>query len=145
MILIAHRGNTEGPKLDLENSPEYVDAAIESGFDVEVDLWVQKNKLHFGHDSPDYLITKDYLLDRENYLWVHCKNGKALETCLHLEMHCFFHVSDEYTLTSSGYVWGYPGSDIVGQDFISVMPEWDNVTSFSGVAGICSDYVRNYV
>lgn len=145
MILIAHRGNTEGPKLDLENSPEYIDAAIESGFDAEVDLWVQKNKLYLGHDSPDYLITQDYLLDRENSLWVHCKNGKALEVCLDLEVHCFFHVSDEYTLTSRGYVWGYPGADVIGRYFISVMPEWDNITSFSGVTGICSDYVRNYV
>lgn len=145
MILIAHRGNTEGPQPELENSPAYINDAIASGFNVEADLWVKENSLYLGHLRPDYHIDKDYLLDRKDHMWVHCKSAKALDACLNLKIHCFFHLSDEYTLTSEGYVWGYPGSDAVGQNFISVLPEASNIDNFSGVAGICSDYVRDYV
>ena len=39
MILISHRGNIDGPNPKLENSPEYIQLAMEKGFDVEVDVW----------------------------------------------------------------------------------------------------------
>jgi hypothetical protein len=39
MILIAHRGNLDGPNPSMENHPDYIDAAINAGFHVEVDLW----------------------------------------------------------------------------------------------------------
>ena len=34
MILIAHRGNTSGPNPEKENNPQYVDKAIDSGYNV---------------------------------------------------------------------------------------------------------------
>ena len=37
-ILISHRGNVTGPNSDRENHPDYIDRAIEKGFDVEVDI-----------------------------------------------------------------------------------------------------------
>ena len=39
MIFIAHRGNTKGPNKELENTPGYIDEALDNGFDVEVDIW----------------------------------------------------------------------------------------------------------
>ena len=39
MILIAHRGNIDGPNPELENSLQYIDKAIDSGYNVEVDIW----------------------------------------------------------------------------------------------------------
>ena len=38
MKYIAHRGNLDGPILDSENNPEYLDYALYHGFDVELDL-----------------------------------------------------------------------------------------------------------
>ena len=46
-ILIAHRGNTRGPKPEKENQPEYILQAIQEGFDVEIDVWM------FTHISLD--------------------------------------------------------------------------------------------
>jgi glycerophosphoryl diester phosphodiesterase len=40
MKLIAHRGLTDGPNKDLENSPEQILKAIDQGFDCEIDLWI---------------------------------------------------------------------------------------------------------
>ena len=39
MILISHRGNIDGRIPEKENHPNYIDAAIKAGYDVEVDLW----------------------------------------------------------------------------------------------------------
>ena len=44
MKFIAHRGNVFGPNVELENSPNYIDKAISTGYDVEVDLWVKDDK-----------------------------------------------------------------------------------------------------
>ena len=51
MILIAHRGNINGPRVEFENNPEYVLRAIEMGFDAEVDVWlIFKPEKHITSD-----------------------------------------------------------------------------------------------
>jgi hypothetical protein len=35
MIIISHRGNIDGPDLNQENSPKYLEKAIELGFEIE--------------------------------------------------------------------------------------------------------------
>ena len=52
MIKIAHRGNTKGVNLDDENYPDYIDDAINNGFDSEIDIWLQGRRLYLGHDEP---------------------------------------------------------------------------------------------
>ena len=37
MKLISHRGNIDGPQPDRENSPNYINEAIEAGYNVEID------------------------------------------------------------------------------------------------------------
>jgi hypothetical protein len=44
MILISHRGNINGRIEGLENTPNYIQDAIKLGYDVEIDLWIIKNK-----------------------------------------------------------------------------------------------------
>ena len=63
MKLIAHRGNTEGPNPLEENKPEYIEQAIENGFDVEIDIWyiTQTKQFFLGHNKPEYLITLFWL------------------------------------------------------------------------------------
>ena len=50
MILISHRGNLNGPKPLMENSPAYIEIAIKKNFHVEIDVWIKKNNLYLGHD-----------------------------------------------------------------------------------------------
>ena len=74
MIYISHRGNLHGPKPELENNPTYVEDAIALGFDVEVDLWVNEDGAFLGHDGPQYLVPREWLIDRTDQIWIHCKN-----------------------------------------------------------------------
>ena len=37
MILIAHRGNVNGPNPELENTLEYINSAIDAGYECEIE------------------------------------------------------------------------------------------------------------
>jgi len=74
MILISHRGNTNGRVESLENTPSYVDLAISNEYDVEVDVWYLDGGLYLGHDKPQYVIDIKWFRDRLTKLWIHCKN-----------------------------------------------------------------------
>lgn len=142
MIYISHRGNLEGPNKELENSPDYIDAAIAEDFDVEVDLWYANGTPLLGHDEPQYAISLGYLWDRSDYLWVHCKDPIALDFCLENEIHCFFHNTDDYTLTSRQWIWAYPRKEIRMESCIVVLPERSLYAPKDGYGGICSDYIK---
>jgi hypothetical protein len=71
MILISHRGNTNGLFAFLENQPKYLDSAIKQGYDVELDIWKVNNELWTGHDYPQYHITLDWLYSRIKNIWIH--------------------------------------------------------------------------
>ena len=145
MRFISHRGNLNGPMPELENQPGYVEHAIASGFDVEVDLWVNESGIFLGHDGPQYQVPKEWLMDRKSQLWVHCKNAEALSFSITYDLHCFFHNTDDYTVTSKGYVWSYPGKKSSSQKCIKVLPElqwWDLDSSWlEKYFGVCSDFV----
>ena len=61
MILISHRGNTNGKQSELENMPEYIDNAIKLGYDVEVDIRFKSGKFYLGHDNSKCGISLDWL------------------------------------------------------------------------------------
>lgn len=147
--IISHRGNISGPG-QRENHPEQIDFCIESGFDCEVDLWVKDDTLLLGHDFGKYLINLKWLSDRENSLWVHCKNGDALTYLSEFKDHkinFFWHESDKYTLTSRNKVWVYPGHQLFPES-VAVLPElWlneDRISELSRCFAICSDYPEKY-
>jgi hypothetical protein len=134
-----------GPKPELENNPDYIDSAIGQGYEVEVDLWVNSDGFHLGHDGPQYKIDTEWLSQRADKLWIHCKNEHALGACMDLGFHCFFHNTDDYTITSKGYVWAYPGKPKASEKCIMVMPERISSivdTGGNGHTGICSDFIR---
>ena len=64
MKYISHRGNVDGICLELENRPEYIDAAISLGYDVEIDLRTLNGCLYLGHDDPQYPISLEWMHDR---------------------------------------------------------------------------------
>ena len=136
MILIAHRGNINGPE-QFENHPSYIDAALDQGYDVEIDLWYIDGKYALGHDEPQYEIRAKYLSQKG--LWIHCKHYDALQQLIPTNYNYFYHTDEDYVLTSHKYIWAYPGKH--GNKYtICVMPEWDNYPT-NGFAGVCSDYV----
>ncbi len=150
MLLIAHRGNLEGPNKARENEPSYLKEAIEAGFDVEVDVWKIYHPVtvwRLGHDQPDYNVSEGFLKEIGPNAWFHAKNVFALNGLLALGFRCFFHVRDAHTLTSDGYIWTYPGETLTSRS-IDVMPESypfhaPRNTSIKP-AGICTDIVKYY-
>jgi len=143
MFLIAHRGNISGPSPLLENSPKYVLDAMEKGFDVEIDVWVINDEIFLGHDNPESLVSREFVLNDK--IWCHAKNLDALTALLKLGATCFWHQEDDFTLTSNGFLWTYPGKDLRGSS-ICVLPEVSSYDdeSLLSCSGICSDYVSQY-
>ena len=54
-----------------------------------------------------------------------------------------WHDNDDYTLTSMGWVWAYPGMERPCENSIAVLPEIHN-TNTENFWGICSDYIERY-
>ena len=149
MVLISHRGNIDGKNIDLENQPSYIDSAIKSGYNVEIDVWYIDNKLYLGHDNLDYQIDIEWLKRRIGKLWIHCKNLYAVEyfhnntdVMIRGYGNYFFHNTDDTTITSKGYLWVYPGKQPI-KNSISVLPEIHN-DDISQCYGICSDIIKQY-
>jgi hypothetical protein len=150
MILISHRGNIEGKFESYENDPNYIDQAINEGFDVEVDVWYIETErngtmLFLGHDKPQYGVDFKWFVDRADKLWIHCKNTEAVEFLLKQEYdyNFFWHENDTLTLTSKKYIWAYPGKQPI-RNSIAVMPELYN-DQISNCLGVCSDFIKKYV
>ena len=143
MIFISHRGNIHGPDYHNENKPEQINNALSLGYDVEVDVWLEGDKLFLGHDNPQYLTSLEFISNKK--LWCHAKNVEALRLMLDNNIHCFWHQEDKYTLTSMGYVWVYPGEKMINRS-ICVMPEIHNPPKRELLknSGICTDYPFKY-
>jgi|TARA_R100000329_G_C7615031_1_gene218319 hypothetical protein len=141
MILIAHRGNINGPG-EYENGQKYCQEAIDAGYNVEIDVWYT-DTWWTGHDKPQYRVDSDFFLKKE--VWCHAKNIKALKKLLELGAHCFFHQNDPVTLTSQQYIWTYPTQQLTEKS-ICVLPELQaiEVNAFLPSAGVCSDFIERY-
>lgn len=143
MILISHRGNINGKDISRENHPSYIDEAIQTGYDVEIDIWVKNNTPLLGHDVAQYGISYSWLEARQDKLWIHCKNFSAIEWLVsYPNLNYFWHQKDDLTITSKGILWAYPGKQPI-KNSIAVLPEIFN-DDLSQCIGICSDYIQNY-
>ena len=137
MILISHRGNLDGRTPEYENSPTYIQQALDAGFDVEVDVWYIDGQFFLGHDAPTYLVESSWF--RGKALWCHAKNREALEKIIVMTegITCFWHEADKMTLTSDGYIWMYPGNySRLGITVWLGKPEVD----IPKMLGVCTDY-----
>ena len=77
MKLISHRGNINGRDESRENHPEYIQSALDKGYDVEIDVWLTSyNQFYLGHDKPQYFVKSEFL--EKDGLWCHAKNIDAL-------------------------------------------------------------------
>jgi hypothetical protein len=143
MLLISHRGNLVGPNPSFENTQKYIQEALDKGFSVEIDLRTLNGELHLGHDYAQHSIDSNFLVLNRGRLWVHCKDSTAFEKAMQLQLNCFFHDSDDYTMTSFGYVWCYPNKTPIGKMSVSVLPEKhiDINQIDKSLFAVCSDYV----
>lgn len=140
MFLISHRGNINGINKNEENQIDYIKSAINKGYDVEIDVRSYKNQLYLGHDAPDVKIDKEFL--NNNKLWCHAKDIDALSILKKLNCIYFWHENDDYTLTSNGYFWTFPGKKL-NLNSICVLPEKAKYKDLK-CAGICSDFIEIY-
>jgi hypothetical protein len=146
MIIIAHRGNIDGPQPSKENSPHYIDRAILFGFQVEIDVWMINGNIYLGHDKHEHIVAISWLEKNKSHLWCHAKNISALIWLQDNNFHCFWHDKDDYTLTSENIVWAYPTSCIT-PECVYVVPEKDEKFSWEKASvayGICTDYAIDF-
>ena len=151
-LLIAHRGLVDGPDRDKENTLSAILSARSRGYDVEIDLWYHDNTWWLGHDKPQYKIDVDWLqlIDRQDYLdehhaWIHAKTIQTLYQLrkIRWQGHIFFHENDPTVLTSSGYLWTFPGQELTALS-VCVMPEnTDAILRCCelNVYAFCSDWI----
>ena len=153
MMLIAHRGLLYGPAKEIENNPGQIEHALKLGFDVEIDIWYHKkydlsiDEWYLGHDGPDIRVDIQWLQNLPLHkIWFH---AKSIPTLCKLSqetwpLHYFAHENDPVVLTSSGYLWTYPGKQLTEKS-IMVLPEVSGMAHIEmfarTVRGICSDYV----
>jgi len=141
MIYISHRGFINGKDTKLENNPDQINYLLEQNINVEIDVRFYKNKFYLGHDEPSYEIDKKFL--NNSKLWCHAKNYETLNVLTKIDCHYFWHQEDDYTITSKGYIWVYPGKPPIDNS-ISVLPE-DFKINTSKCFGICTDHLNRYI
>lgn len=141
MKFIAHRGNVSGKNPALENTHAQIEAAIDLGFDVEIDVWYSEGSFYLGHDRACEITSSKFLLD--SHLWCHAKNIKALHALMNIGAHCFAHNTDDVVLTSKGYLWTFPGKALTNKS-VCVLPEKQQYLDLFECHGICSDEISKY-
>lgn len=146
MHIIAHRGLTLGPNTAIENSPDTIRTALAQFYLVEVDVRMKDGKAYLGHDEPQYEMPEDFIHSPD--IIFHAKDRLSLHFLQQRGVHHFWHGTDDYTLTSQGWVWAYPGQQAAGRECIAVMPESSNTTPESlkntRFTGVCTDYAKSY-
>lgn len=140
MIFISHRGNISGIRSNDENNPNYINTALKLGYEVEVDVRFENGKFFLGHDFSQYHVDNEFLLNSK--IWCHAKTKEALEALEQIEAHYFWHQEDDYTITSKGYIWTYPGKKLFNKS-ICVLPETHDYKNLNCL-GICSDFIEKY-
>jgi len=151
-ILISHRGNVNGKFESSENEPTYIDRAIELGFQVEVDVWYQKDQLYLGHNEPLYGVNRDWFVERIDELWIHCKSVSTLSYFneqpvgmkhgFAKQFNYFYHTDEDVVLTSRGYIWVHPCTRPIETGIIVKPSLYQDDTS--KCRGICSDFIGTY-
>lgn len=144
MKLISHRGNLNEILPEKENSPQYIDEAIQQGYDVEIDIRLINNVLYLGHDTPDYKVTLEFLKFRRDYLWVHCKNFAVLSYLVDSNLRIFFHQKEDHSIINNcDLIWSHKLSEANERSIIPLLSSDDILEyhKYKHVYGICSDFI----
>ena len=142
MIYISHRGNLKGANPNLENNPAQVKSCLAKGLHCEIDVWFINGHFFLGHDGPVYAVKEKFLENKK--LWCHAKNLSALEKMSsNSKIHSFWHETDQFTLTSKGYIWTFPDRPVCAKSIIVKLNRGSDFNPMSEPKcyGICSDYL----
>ena len=139
MLVISHRGNINGANKSTENNPGHISQLLNFNVPVEIDVWYINGQLLLGHDKPEYKIFFEFITHKN--LWCHAKNLNALEYMLEANItNCFWHQTDDYTLTSSSYIWTFPNKLITKKSIIvDLTNNWKDKNY--QCHGVCVDYL----
>jgi hypothetical protein len=142
-VLISHRGNVDCSYHQEENSQDYIQKAINLGYDVEIDVRKINDKLFLGHDTPDYEVSIEWLLERNNKLWIHTKNFEALSFLIDFNLKTFYHQKENHTIINScNLIWSHELSESNEKSIIPLL-SLEDINNFDNkkVYGICSDFI----
>jgi len=149
MKIISHRGNYNGIIPDKENKPSYIDTTLSMGYDVEVDIRYINGHFYLGHDTPDYLVTENWLNLRKDKLWLHCKDLYSAIKLSELSsendyFNYFCHSNDPYVLTSTKHIWVHDLSMNLNDKTIIPLLDKNDIIGYNNnvVYGICTDYIN---
>jgi len=163
MIIIAHRGNINGPNTAVggENTVAAIKHALAEGYDVEIDvLDIDDNGIFYlGHDVVDEMI--DYHSGFNRWIFqsrriiLHGKTFRAATKLLKMKQNYqiyndfFFHNTDKFALTDIGWLWMYPNPMEIFDPtlpIIDVLPEIYEKRYYkdSLPLGICTDFPELY-
>ena len=73
---------------------------------------------------------------------MHTKNLECFYELTNFDVNFFWHEEDKIVLTSKGFLWNYPGTQL-SKKSICVLPERTSEKK-PECAGICSDYIKEY-
>lgn len=154
MKLISHRGNIYGPILERENAPDYIQEAIDKGYDVEIDVRLNTTGMFLGHDGPEHQIKLQWLLDRADSLWVHAKDFNSLDLLLTQGMRVFYHKLEKHTIIGNTQViWSHDIAEANLRSIIPLIGARDVAVAMSGrfmsseplpYYGVCSDFIEQF-
>lgn len=150
MRLISHRGNVDSIQPKRENTQEYIDEAIDAGFDVEIDIWGGEfSKFYFGHDKPEKEVGLYWLHNNKRFLWIHAKNFEALSLLsAYPYFRVFYHKTEDHVLISNsdGLFWSHNLEEAEDRSIIPLLSEKELLSydKSKKVFGICSDFVGKY-
>lgn len=144
MRFIAHRGNTEGAKPELENTLSYLEAALKNKFDIEVDVFTRKGQLYLGHDTPKDPINIEFLTNRR--VWCHAKDEATFLNLIKFQdLNVFWQQDDKFSITSRGYIWTHSKcSKFVQNSVATVLDYKSEFLKDKKIHGICSDIIQLY-
>ncbi len=108
MRIISHRANLNGPS---ENYSEFkILRALRMGFDIEIDVRSESNKLWVGHDRPEFLLSKGITSNEMiSRVWYHAKDLAAVELLPENAL-VFAHADDDFTIVAGDkkIIWLHP-------------------------------------
>ncbi|RLI47014.1 hypothetical protein DRO61_08515 [Candidatus Bathyarchaeota archaeon] len=148
--LIAHRGITDGNYSGKENLIHTIMESLSKGYEVEVDVRIYKGELYLGHDERQEKVSDLWSsmtrngMWLESNLWYHCKDSGSMDYFNKSSIsNYFFHDTDDFTLTSKGFIWTanlvgcYPNNTIV----VAKNKEHTLSQSETNCYGICSPFI----
>lgn len=144
MIKISNRGNVFGVIKHAENTQEYLEEAIKSGFNVKVDLWVINNQMCSGESYPSYRINFNEILTPGKVLF-EIKNNAAFSFIVNHQLHGFIKNENGITFTSKGIPLSYGPN--IADNTVAFFPEnepHDKIKKMN-LIGICGDFIGNYL